>query len=76
MAEIERAPEPQPAPDTSGWYRNDGAVVLTTQPHRYPSAVLKPGEATWLPADPQHPDLHPCDAPDTAAVDDITGSEK
>jgi len=67
--------EPGPAPDTSGWYRNDSQVELTVQPDRYHSARLKPGQAAWLPADPQHPDLQPCDAPDPAAAD-TTGSEK
>lgn len=77
MAETEQAPEltPEPGPNTSGWYRNSGAVALTVQPDRYPSAVLGPGDATWLPADPQHPDLKPCDAPPPVA-DDTTGSEK
>ena len=54
--------------DTSGWYRNTSPVDLIVQPDRYPSARLEPGEATWLPADPQHPNLEPCDAP--PVVDD------
>jgi hypothetical protein len=70
------APAAEPsAPDTSGWYRNDSLSVLIVMPDRYPSARLEPGQAEWLPADPQHPDLKPCDAPTVAAAD-TTRSEQ
>lgn len=62
MAE-QASPEPS---DTSGWYRNRGPVAVTVMPDRYPSALLEPGDATWLPRDPQHPDLEACDAPEPA----------
>lgn len=58
-----------PAPDTSGWYRNRAQTPLLVQPDQYPSTLLDPGAATWLPADPQHPDLEPCDAPPPSAAD-------
>lgn len=74
-AETEAVPVPEP--DTSGWYRNNSAVPLLVQPTGYPSKLLQPDKATWLPADPQHPDLKPCDAPaPEAAAEDTTGSEK
>jgi hypothetical protein len=53
--------------DGAGWYRNRGAQAVTVM---YPSsALLAPGERKWLGADPQFPDLVPCDAPDPAAAD-------
>lgn len=58
---------------TSGWFRNTGHVVLTVQPDNYPSARLEPDAATWLPADPHHPDLTACDEPPPAA-DTVTES--
>lgn len=69
------APAPEPAPDTSGWYRNSADVALLVMPDGYPSAQLDPGQVVWLPSDPQHPDLRPCDAPTVAAAD-TTGSEQ
>lgn len=55
-------------PDTSGWYRNTDVVELTVLPNGYPSATLAPGAATWLPHDPHHPHLEPCDEPEPEAV--------
>lgn len=63
------APEPRP-----GWYRNAGLVPLTVQPDGYPSAYLKPDDAVWLPDDPCHAHIKPCDAPVEAAADE-TGTE-
>lgn len=64
----ETVEQPPPA-DTSGWYRNRALVPLLVQPTGYPSTELAPGGATWLPADPQHPDLEPCDAPAPVPAD-------
>lgn len=71
----EPAPDPsdalaaEPEADTSGWFRNTSATELTVLPDRYPSAKISPDEATWLPADPRHPNLERCDAPDGPAAD-------
>lgn len=64
------APAPAPAePDTSGWFRNTGPAPVTAMFDDHPSVRLEPGERHLLPADPQFPDLEPCDAPTTAAAD-------
>jgi hypothetical protein len=73
-AEDSAAEPPAPKP---GWFRNTGAVELTVMPDQYPSAKLAPGEATWLPDDPRHPNLERCDAPTPdAPAADTAGSEK
>lgn len=70
------------APPEPGWFRNTATVPLTVIPDQYPAARLEPGEAAWLPDDPQHPNLERCEAPeptpapDSAAADDTAGSEK
>jgi hypothetical protein len=68
---------PEPEPPAPGWFRNTATTELIVMPDRYPSKQLAPGEATWLPDDPRHPNLERCDAP-APAVDaaDTTGSEK
>lgn len=66
---------PQPPAAEPGWYRNTAATPLIVQPHQYPSKQLEPGEATWLPDNPHHRDIKPCDAPPPAAADPA-GSEK
>jgi hypothetical protein len=55
-------------------------VPLTVQPDSYPSAYLKSGDAAWLPDDPCHAHIEPCDAPppepETAPGQaDTTGTE-
>lgn len=65
-----------PPPPEPGWYRNRGPVDLVVQPNGYPSTLLGPGEATWLPDNPQHRDIEPCDEPPPAVAADTTGSEK
>jgi hypothetical protein len=71
------APEPGPPAPEPGWFRNTAATPLTVLPDQYPSARLAPGEATWLPDDPHHPDLRRCDEPTPAeGADDTTRSEK
>lgn len=62
--EATAAPELRP-----GWYRNAGLTPLTVQPDGYPSAYLKPGGAAWLPDDPCHAHIEPCDAPADAEAD-------
>lgn len=81
MAEATAAAEETPPPPESGWYRNTAATALTVVPDQYPSRTLAPGEAVWLPSNPRHRDLVPCDGPPPAppaeAGDaDTTGSEK
>ncbi len=56
--------------DTGGWFRNTSAGPLTVVPEGAPSAVLEPGGATWLPRDPSHPHLQPCDTPPPKLPDD------
>ena len=74
-AAAEPVEDDAPPPPKPGWYRNSGPVDLIVQPHNYPSTQLEPGEATWLPDDPQHRDIEPCDEPPPAAAD-TAGSEK
>lgn len=81
-------PAADPAPDAPvegeapgkpepGWFRNTAATDLLAMPDHYPSKRLVPGEATWLPDDPRHPDLERCDAPaPDAPAADTAGSEK
>lgn len=77
---VETAAKETPPPPEPGWYRNTAATPLIVQPHRYPSKTLAPGAATWLPDNPRHPDLVPCDEPPPTAGPtdgaDTTGSEK
>lgn len=62
-------------PDGAGWYRSTAEVELVHLPTGYPSVRFAPGGVEWLPADPQNPNLVPCDAPDVAAAD-TTRSEQ
>lgn len=53
-------------------------MPLTVQPDGYPSAYLEPDEAAWLPDDPCHAHMKPCDAPSpapAAAAADETETE-
>ena len=66
-----------PGKPEPGWFRNTAATNLLVLPDHYPSKRLAPGEATWLPDDPRHPDLERCDPPAPAAeAADTAGSEK
>lgn len=78
---VETAAEELPPPPEPGWYRNTAATPMVVVPDRYPSRTLAPGEAVWLPDNPRHRDIQPCDEPppppaEAAAGTDTTGSEK
>ena len=70
------ATEPGPPEPEPGWFRNTATVSLTVIPDQYPAANLAPGEASWLPDDPRHPNLERCDAPEPETAADTAGSEK
>lgn len=79
VADVETETEAatEPAPPEPGWFRNTSETPLVVIPDRYPSTTLAPGEATWLPDDPRHPNLERCDAPaPDATAADTTGSEQ
>lgn len=63
---------PEAATPTPGWFRNTAATTLIVV---FPTRELEPGEVTWLPDDPRHPNLERCDPPAPAPAADTTGSE-